>query len=68
MKVKNGLLIYPFAWRPGSDDIGLTVGTPIGSPNTHGEIDLWSPTAGLRTIYEFTDGNSPPGPCGAIPR
>lgn len=57
--IRSGMWIYPFAWRPGSQDIGMVIGS---SPNSQDEIDLWSPTAGFRTVNRFINGNTPPGP------
>jgi len=62
----TGLAVAPIAWRPGSDDIGLLVGTPAAS-SAHllmpDHVELWSPTKGRRTIHSFVNGNTPPGPC-----
>ncbi|MDQ2912824.1 MAG: hypothetical protein M3T56_06165 [Chloroflexota bacterium] len=45
-----GLSLGSFGWRPGSDDLGLSVSTisPAGSAP---HLELWSSTAGRRTAY-----------------
>lgn len=57
-QVASGLSLAIFGARPGSDEIGLTVYSGSGA-SIEGQIALWSPSSGLRTVYRFPQGRSP---------
>jgi hypothetical protein len=53
-----GLSMNVVGFRPGTNDVGLTVFEQSGNS---GRMALWSASAGLRTVYPFPAGRSPTG-------
>jgi hypothetical protein len=55
--LESGLWLGVVGWRPGSNEIGLVVGS---GPKGQEQIEVWSPTAGRHIVYRFVDGKTPP--------
>lgn len=54
----SGLSMNVIGFRPNTNEVGLTVFDSAGA----GRFALWSPSSGLRDVYQFPSGRSPGGP------